>query len=70
MGTILFLIEINSFSRWLHVFLDTLGNLVIFFAALFAVLQKDSLSGGQVGLSVSFALQVSFSNVKPHPQPY
>ena len=35
------------------------GNLIILFAALFAVLSKDSLSPGLVGLSVSYALQVT-----------
>ena len=35
------------------------GNAIIFGAALFAVLARDQLSGGLVGLSVSFALQVN-----------
>jgi Na+-transporting NADH:ubiquinone oxidoreductase subunit NqrB len=35
------------------------GNLIIFFAALFAVMGKDSLSPGLVGLSVSYALSVT-----------
>jgi ATP-binding cassette, subfamily C (CFTR/MRP), member 1 len=35
------------------------GNLIILFAALFAVLSKDKLSPGLVGLSVSYALQVT-----------
>lgn len=36
------------------------GNLIIFFAALFAVLGRDSegSDAGLVGLSVSYALQV------------
>ena len=34
------------------------GNCIIFAAALFAVLGRDSLSPGMVGLSVSYALQV------------
>lgn len=39
--------------------LETVGNVVIFFAALFAVLGRDMLSAGLVGLSVSYALQVN-----------
>jgi len=35
------------------------GNLIIFFPSLFAVLGRDTLSPGLVGLSVSYALQVS-----------
>lgn len=34
------------------------GNLIIFFAALFAVLNKGVILSGKVGLSVSYALQV------------
>ena len=46
-------------NRWLAVRLEMVGNLIIFFAALFAVMGKDSLSPGLVGLSVSYALSVT-----------
>lgn len=46
-------------NRWLAIRLEMVGNLIILFAALFAVLSKDSLSPGLVGLSVSYALQVT-----------
>jgi len=46
-------------NRWLAVRLETVGNSIIFAAALFAVLGRDSLSPGLVGLSVSYALQVT-----------
>lgn len=35
------------------------GNLIILFAALFAVLDRENASEGSVGLSVSYALQVT-----------
>jgi len=46
-------------TRWLTVRLETVGNSIVFAAALFAVLGRDSLSPGLVGLSVSYALQVT-----------
>jgi len=41
------------------VWAEFIGDLVIFFSALFVVLGKDALSPGLVGLSLSFALQVT-----------
>nr|XP_034174731.1 multidrug resistance-associated protein 1 isoform X3 [Osmia lignaria] len=46
-------------NRWLAVRLEMVGNLIIFFAALFAVLNKGVILSGKVGLSVSYALQVT-----------
>jgi len=46
-------------NRWLAVRLETVGNLITFSAALLAVLSRDSLSPGLIGLSVSYALSVT-----------
>merc|ERR550539_2351062 len=46
-------------NRWLAVRLETAGNLIIFAAALLAVLGRDTLTPGLVGLSVSYALSVT-----------
>ncbi|XP_027481055.2 canalicular multispecific organic anion transporter 2 isoform X7 [Zalophus californianus] len=48
-------------NRWLGVQVDFVGNCVVFFAALFAVIGRNSLSPGLVGLSVSYALQITLT---------
>ncbi|XP_029207815.1 multidrug resistance-associated protein 1-like [Acropora millepora] len=48
-----------SSNRWLAIRLEFVGNLVIFFAALFSVVNRDSLQSGLVGLSVTYALQIT-----------
>lgn len=49
------------FFRWLAVRLELIGNFVILFAALFAVISRDSIESGLVGLSITYALQVRLS---------
>jgi hypothetical protein len=49
--------------RWLAVRLEMVGNFIIFFASLFAVLGRDTMSPGLVGLSISYALQVQLGHL-------
>ncbi|NXA36024.1 MRP3 protein, partial [Eudromia elegans] len=48
-------------NRWLGIRVEFVGSCVVLFAALFAVIGKNNLSAGLVGLSVSYALQVTMS---------
>ncbi|XP_063893502.1 multidrug resistance-associated protein 1 [Helicoverpa armigera] len=46
-------------DRWLSVRLESVGGLIIFFAALFAVIGRDSITPGLAGLSVSYTLEIT-----------
>ncbi|KAF4526522.1 hypothetical protein B566_EDAN005889 [Ephemera danica] len=46
-------------NRWLAIRLEMLGNLIIFSAALLAVIGRDTMNPGTVGLSISYALQIT-----------
>ena len=49
--------------RWLAIRLAFIGNLIILFTALFAVIERnsdgDGIDPGLPGLSITYALQVS-----------
>lgn len=48
-----------NFDRWLAIQLDVVGNAIVFFAALFAVLGRETgVDAAEAALSVSYALQV------------
>ncbi|KAG0203496.1 hypothetical protein BGX28_004249 [Mortierella sp. GBA30] len=46
---------INS-NRWLQIRLETLGAFIVLASALFAVLSRNTLNSGNVGLALSYAL--------------
>ena len=46
-------------ARWLGIRLEFLGALIVFAASLLAVLSRDDLQSGLVGLAVSSSLSVT-----------
>ena len=46
-------------NRWLGVRLEFIGSLITLFASLFAVIGRNSLTGGAAGLSISYSLNVT-----------
>ncbi|XP_044142673.1 multidrug resistance-associated protein 1-like [Bufo gargarizans] len=48
-------------NRWLAVRLEFLGNLMVFFAAVFAVQAGEKMTSGTVGLSITYALNITLT---------
>ncbi|KAJ4932488.1 hypothetical protein JOQ06_010909, partial [Pogonophryne albipinna] len=48
-------------NRWLAVRLEFVGNCIVSFSALLAVMARESLSPGIMGLAISYALQLTAS---------
>ncbi|KAF9404358.1 Multidrug resistance-associated protein 1, partial [Podila epigama] len=46
-------------NRWLQIRLESLGAVIVLAAALFAVLSRNSLATGSVGLALSYAMSVT-----------
>eukprot|EP01088_Endostelium_zonatum_P014666 TRINITY_DN3301_c1_g2_i1.p1 TRINITY_DN3301_c1_g2~~TRINITY_DN3301_c1_g2_i1.p1 ORF type:complete len:682 (-),score=141.88 TRINITY_DN3301_c1_g2_i1:2-1972(-) len=46
-------------NRWLGVRLEVIGSLIVGFAALFAVVEKDNVDPGLAGLSISYSLTIT-----------
>jgi len=52
-------LRVGMVCRWLGFRLEFLGAIVVFTAALFAVVGRGVVSASIVGLAISYALQVS-----------
>ncbi|XP_065643858.1 multidrug resistance-associated protein 1-like isoform X2 [Hydra vulgaris] len=51
--------QILSLNRWLALRLEICGHVISMFAAMLCILGRENLSPGMVGLSISYALQVT-----------
>ncbi|CAK8671759.1 unnamed protein product [Clavelina lepadiformis] len=46
-------------NRWLALRLEVVGNLIVLFAAIFAVVERNNIEPSIVGLSISYSLQIT-----------
>jgi ABC-type multidrug transport system fused ATPase/permease subunit len=45
-------------NRWLGTRIESIGNFITLFAAIFAILNRDNLTPGEAGLSISYSLNI------------
>ncbi|XP_060579428.1 ATP-binding cassette sub-family C member 3-like [Ruditapes philippinarum] len=50
----------NTGARWIGIRLETLGNVIALLAAVFGLI-SDELNGAQVGLSITYAVQITIT---------
>ncbi|KAJ7390661.1 Multidrug resistance-associated protein 1 [Desmophyllum pertusum] len=55
------IIQLYVANRWLALRLEFIGAAILFFASLFAVIARETIGPGLVGLSVAYALQITGS---------
>ena len=48
------------YDRWMSLRMEFIGNCVILFSALFAVISRGKIESGFVGLSMVYALQARY----------
>jgi hypothetical protein len=51
--------------RWIAVRIEFLGNIILL-AAIMIAITSDTLNGGQLGLSVTYAVQVKYFSLFNH----
>ncbi|XP_060605432.1 multidrug resistance-associated protein 1-like [Ruditapes philippinarum] len=49
----------NTVNRWLGFRLEEMGAVIVLAASMFSVLERNNINGALVGLSVSYALQIT-----------
>jgi ABC-type multidrug transport system fused ATPase/permease subunit len=58
-NNLVYFYPLSILGRWLACRLEFVGNLIGFFAAIFAVIGRNTVSAGAAGLSISFALNIT-----------
>ncbi|EGG24262.1 hypothetical protein DFA_06412 [Cavenderia fasciculata] len=52
---------LQTMNQWLGLRLDVLGNLIVFFAAFFVTVSRDTITIASIGLSISYSLSITAS---------
>ena len=53
--------------RWLGIIMEVIGSSIVVSVAIFSTLQRDTLSTGLAGVSITYALQVAFCYILYEP---